>query len=171
MFINIKNKKGFTFHLFPRKKMRGFTLIETIVGLFLGILIIIIFTDVIAWGIFKINTIKNLEKLHSNAIFLVNNFNYWIKQAENLDATSSTGLPPYDTLNIKFPDSSTTTIKKVNNSIVIGNTTSTTPDIEVQELAFTKMARSVQISLTINATGTNNATFTAKTTVAQRNKP
>jgi type II secretory pathway pseudopilin PulG len=144
------------------KNKNGFTLIEVIVGLGLGILIIATISSVVFYGLKHIRTVERTEKLHSGAIFLLDNLTYWIKQADNISSFTS------DSLRIEFPDSSVKEISKDGNAIKINGVAFTPDDIQVTSLSFTKMTRSVQISFVIKVKGTDE-TLSTMTTVAQRN--
>jgi len=140
----------------------GFTLLETIISLSLGILVLSIIMAVVVPGLRNILTITRVEKLHVNGIFLLNTLTYWIKQAEDLN------VPTQSKLEIKLPDSPVKTVTKNGNSITLDNIPFNTDDIEITELTFTKMAKSVRVNLTIKAKG-GEETLPITTTIAQRN--
>lgn len=162
--ITIPRIKGFDLAPFSAKKSgAGFTLVETIVSLGLGLLVTGMILSIFTVGLSHIRNMKNNEGLHSNAVFLLNTLTYWIKQGENLSVT------PPSTLEITLPDSSVKEITKdINNDITIDGTKFNTDDVELTILNFTQMARSVQINFTLKSRlGTE--TLSATTTIAQRN--
>lgn len=151
MYINIKNKTGFT-------------LIETIVGVALGILVITTIMAVVTAGIIHIRVIRHFERLHSNAIFLVNTLTYWVKQG---DALSVTSTPPILEIRLS-PPSPPKIVTQNGDNITIDGVVFNSNDIQLTNLAFTKMPRSVQVNFTLKTKGANE-TFSATTTIAQRN--
>jgi type II secretory pathway pseudopilin PulG len=143
-----------------KKNKSGFTLMETIVALGLGLLATTMILYIVTTGFGYIRAIKNAENLHSNANFLLNTLTYWVKQGKNLTASNST-------LEIELPNSSVKTITKTGDRIMLDGVPFTSDNIQVTELNFTKMSRSVQIRFTIKAKS-GNETFSATTTIAQR---
>jgi len=134
------------------KKKSGFTLVETIVMFAVVIIIVTTIMSVVVSGLKHIRYIKNLGRLHSNAVYLVNTLNYWIKQGEDLN------VPSPSILEVTLPNSPT---KKV-----IDDSMFNTSDIQVNALTFTQLAKSVQISFTLQA---ENEELHIQTTIAQRN--
>jgi len=144
-----------------KKSKSGFTLVETIVAIGIGLLATTMLFYIFTFGLRNIQTIKNTEKLHSEANFLLNTFTYWIKQGENVTTSGST-------LEIEFPDLPLKTItKSVDDRVTLDGTPITSDDIQVTDLNFTGMSRSVQIRFTIEAKN-GDENFSATTTIAQR---
>ena len=161
--LNNKNKSGFTHApLSLTKSGAGFTLIEIIIGLSLGVLVITTMTSIGVLSLKHLRTIEHTQSLHSNAIFLLNTITYWAKQGKNLSLTAPS------TLQVELPNSSLKEIAKNGDRIEINGAAFTPDNIEVTALSFTKMAHSVQVDLTLKVKGTEE-TFSAKTTIAQRN--
>ena len=147
-----------------RNSESGFTLLETIISLALGILVLSIIMAVVVPGLSNIRTITRVEKLHVNGIFLLNTLTYWIKQAEDLNVpTSSSSI-----LEIKLPNSPVKTVTKNGNNITIDGIPFNTSSTEITGLIFTEMAKSVRVELTIKANG-GKETLPITTTIAQRN--
>ncbi|TSD02492.1 MAG: hypothetical protein Athens071424_14 [Parcubacteria group bacterium Athens0714_24] len=140
----------------------GFTIIETIVALGLGVLVVTAVTTIVLPGLKNIRAATQTERLHANAVFLLNNLTYWIKQAEDLNT------PSPSVLEIKLSDSSVKIIKKDGDNITADNIPLNNNDVKIIELNFTKMAKSVKIDLVIKTE--KGETFSIKTTIAQRNK-
>jgi len=143
------------------KRKSGFTLVETIVMFAVVIIIVTTIISVVVSGLKDIRTIRHLGRLHSNAIFLSNTLAYWVKQGENLDVTSPS------TLAVKLSDSSIKEIKQDGNNIKIDGSPFNTDDIQVTNLTFHQLARSVQVSFTLQAE--DNEELHIQTTIAQRN--
>lgn len=165
MITRNKNKKGFTYAPLFRnspKSGAGFTLIETIVALALGLLVTVMVLSVFSSGLSRIKDVKNTESLHSNAVFLFNTLTYWIKQSKDLNVT-----PPSE-LEIVLPSSSKIITKTADNKITLNGLQLNTDDIEVTTLTFTPLAKSVQINFKLQ-TKNGDKTFSATTTIAQRN--
>jgi type II secretory pathway component PulJ len=146
----------------------GFTLMETIVALGLGTLVMTAIMAVVIPGLRNIRAINRTEKLHTNAVFLLNTLTYWIKQAEDLR------VPSASLLEIELPDS-VKTVERVGNNIMIGEKTEpenrvrfNADEVEITKLNFTEMPKSVIVNLIIETEG-GEEEFT--TTIAQRNNP
>ena len=146
------------------KEEAGFTLIEAIASLALGIALATIIVLVVTPGLRHVRETKSMERLHANAVFLSNTFAYWVKQAENLT------VPTPSTLEIRLPDLTAKTITKTSNRVLIDGAAFTPQDVQVTALTFTKMARSVQVSFQL-ASPTSGETLSITTTIAQRNSP
>jgi len=145
------------------KTQFGFSLIEVIVTLALGALVMATFLSVATSGLKHVRSIKRVERLHSNAVFLSNMFTYWIKKGENLKVT------PPSTLEIEIPNSNPKTITEINDIIVLDGEALTSNDVKAT-LDFTEMERSVRIKFTLETDG-GEETLSFKTTVARRNNP
>lgn len=148
--------------IFKNKKEKGFSLVEVLVAISLNILVIVMIITIATSSLRHIRTVKDRRNLYSTASFLNNQFNYWIKQGVLLNT------PVPSTLEIRLPSSSTTTIAKNGDRIEIDSDPLTDDNIKVDNLVFTKMDHSVRITFTLN-TGVPTTTFSATTTVAQRN--
>lgn len=146
------------------KKQKGFTLVEVIVGLSLGISVSIMVASVATLGLKQIRIIENNAKLHSSATFLLNTITYWVKQSNNISVDP---ISPSNLL-ITLPDLSKKEIKKDGSSIKIDDAIFNPNDIEVTALNFQAMPHSVQLSFSLKITGSKE-TFSATTTIAQRN--
>ena len=132
--------------------MNGFTLIETIVALGIGLLATTMILYIITTGFGHIRAIKNAENLHSNANFSLNTLTYWVKQGKNLEVLPAS---PGNILEITLQDNSTTTIDK--SLLEINGVSATT--------TFNKMEKSVQLNFIIQK---GSETFSATTTITQR---
>lgn len=140
---------------FLRKKDKsGFTLIETLVAIGSGVIITAMIIFVFTTGLKHIRLIKNSEILNSNATFILDKITYLIKHGEDFRVLPAS---PGDTLEITFPNNSTTSINKSDFE---------TDDINVTT-TFKKFQRSVQINFIIQVKNTTS-TFSATTTIAQR---
>lgn len=140
MFINIK-------------KNSGFTLIETIVALGLGLITAAMVMTVFTTGLKHIRGIKDGEALNSNAIFFLNTAGYWIKQGESFQITTEpSGLQKLD---ITLPSD----IKTIDKNAFGDN------DINVTKLTFTKMAKSIRLTFKIEK---GSEKLEGATTIAQR---
>ena len=135
-----------------KKNEQGFTLMETIVALGIGLLANTMIFYIFTLGLKNIRTIKNTESLHSNANFFLNTLTYWIKQGKNLEVLPAS---PGNILEITLPDNSTTTIDK--SLLEINGVSATT--------TFKKMEKSIQLNFIIQK---GSASTSATTTIAQR---
>lgn len=146
------------------KNKSGFTLVETLVVINLGLLISVTAIAIFVSGLKQIQSARNLTDLHSNAIFLSNTISYWVKQGKNLSLPS-----PY-VLEITLPDSSSKIITRdeENNNLTIDSSVFNPDNIEVTQLSFDKLEKSVRISFTLKMKESGE-TFSLKTTISQRN--
>src|SRR4030043_546498 len=143
------------------KNKSGFTLVETLVVINLGLLISVTAIAIFVSGLKQIQSARNLTDLHSNAIFLSNTINYWVKQGKNLS------LPSPNVLEITLPDSSFKMITRENNNLTIDGSVFNLNNIEVTQLSFDKLEKSVRISFTLRMKKSGE-TFSLKTTISQR---
>jgi len=142
---------------------RGFTLIESIVALSLGIVVVVMIVLIVMPGLKHTHEIKQTERLHSNALFLLNSLTYWIKQGENLTVVAPS------VLEIKLPNSSIKTISKSDDHILVDSIAFTTNDVRVTDLSFIPMDNSVRISVTIEDNSGLNKSLSIETAIARRN--
>jgi hypothetical protein len=146
------------------KSKSGFSLVETLVAISLSLLAVMMIVAIVAPGLKYVRTIKNNRILHSTTAFLMNQFDYWIKQGAEINVLTPSTLE----IKIRLPDSSimTKTIIKSGDNITLDGVPLTSDNVKVTNLVFTKMAHSVRISLEL---AKGDQTFEAETTVAQRN--
>lgn len=141
----------------------GFTLIETIVALGLGVMVLGMIMAVVVPGLKNINSITRTEHLHVNAVYTVDTLSYWIKQAESLS------VPSASELHIKLNETTTKIIKKDGDNITLDGAVLNSKDINITSLNFVKLVRSVKIDIALKAKD-GNETVPISTTIAQRNK-
>ena len=144
------------------KKESGFTLMEVIIALGISFWIATMVILVTVGGLRNIRTMKTWESLHSNALFLTDVITYWVKQADQLEITSPSQLQ------ITLPNYSVKLIEKTADKITIDGGELIDDDVQVTELNFTHMERSVRINFTLKGENSNEI-ITVNTTVAQRN--
>lgn len=145
-------------------KQQGFSLIEAIIAMAVGLVTSMMFVAIITEGFQRVRAVKRIERLHANAVYLTDAFSYRIKQASFLAVSAL----PNEEMTLYFPDSSTTSIALVGGEILIGGTSFTDDGIAVTDFTLSKMARSVRIGFTLKAQG-GDETLSSTTTIAQRN--
>lgn len=155
-----RSKHMYTMH--RKTSARGFTLIEVIVGLTIGVVIATVLTLTVSTGLRSMRGAKHRERLHANAVFLTNALDHWVKQGVLLQT------PTPSTLAILLPDSSTKTIAKTGNRVTLDGNALTSDDVVVSGLVFSRMTRSVRIAFSMQKAGSSEI-FSVTTTVAQRN--
>lgn len=143
----------------PKKIKSGFTLLETVVSISLGLLVMMMVLTIFTQGLTQIRNVSNNQSLISNADFIINNLDYWIKKATNISANPST-------LTLTLPSSTKTIEMDSNNDILMDGTPLNTDGVKLNSLNFEKMARSVKISFELEKGG---QTLLVSTTIAQRN--
>ena len=147
---------------------KGFTLVEVIVALGIGILIMTTFMAVTASGFRNIRTISQTKELHANAVYILNTLTCDIKQAENLNVLD------LSTLEIKLSDSTIEIKQEIKldgsgyyNITKDGNSLNSS-DIKITNLEFIKLQKSVRINFTIESIS-GEVSLPITTTIAQRN--
>ena len=141
----------------------GFTLVELIVAISIGIVVLTAFSSIFVSSLNDIRAINQTKQLHTNAVYIINTLTYDIKQAENLN------VPDLSTLEIKYPDSTIKIIKIDGDNITIEDPLNIDPpdkiqlnssDVEIKTsytldafpvsiVFFQVMQRSVQLNFTI----------------------
>jgi len=144
-------------------KKRGFTLVEVMMGLGISFWVATMIILVTVGGLRNIRTIKDWENLHSNALFLTDVIAYWVKQADQLEVASPSQLQ------ITLPNYSVKTIEKTaDNKITIDGGELTDNNVQVTQLNFTHIGRSVRINFTLKGKNSTEV-ISVNTTIAQRN--
>lgn len=144
------------------KSQAGVTLIETIIGIALGVVFTILVTAVLTAGLGRVRTIQHQERLHANTVFLFNTFGYWIKQSDSF------ATPSASELEITLPDGTTRVFAKNADTLTLDGDTLTDDDITVSSVTFTPLDRSVRIELSLEHTR-GDAEIEVTSTLAQRN--
>jgi prepilin-type N-terminal cleavage/methylation domain-containing protein len=153
-------------------KQAGFTLLELLVAMTIGLVISGIIVSITTVGLKSAQVSNQQARLHSDALYVTDILASWMKQAQGFTVTG-TG----STLNIFLPDGSTESFTRNTgtNRITLNSTPVTSSNINVCALAFTELERSTQVTATLKANPcaqtTNNQTFTFTTTIAQRYAP
>ena len=152
-------------------KTRGFTLIEMLVAMSVGLLIAITVTAVAISGLRYARTARALERLHSNAFYITDSIGNYIKQSAAFSVDTVTNK-----LVVSLPDLTSRTISRSGTQICVDTTTPpvcsgqiiTSSDVQVTSFNVISATNSVRISFTLQAVSTGN-TFSAVTTLARRN--
>ena len=151
-----------------RKKFNaGFTLVETLIALTLGAIISLMIVITVTNGLMNIRNASEMERLHSDATFIANILTYWIKQSVEIE------VPDNTTLNLIMYNASTTSfeLNGVNLGMALDEGTPArinTEDSKVENITFTKLAKSVRISFVLKAPNAE-LRLSATSTIAQRN--
>lgn len=141
------------------KKERGFSLLETIVSLGIGLLVMVMVLTIFTKGLVEIRSINNKQVLISNADFIINNLDYLIKQAKIVS------VPNPSTLNLQTISTTTITINGSGDIVVNGISLNAT-GVKLNSLNFQKMAHSVRINFELKK---GDEMLSVTTTIAQRN--
>ena len=145
-----------------KKREKGFTLMEAIISITLGLMVAAIIMFIVPPGIKRLHQVKSLERLHSDAEFVISRLSFYIKKGKNISLSSPS------TLEIEMPDSSLKTISKEGEEIKIDGMPFNSEEIRVTDLSFEKMARSVKVTLGLESIRTEE-NISLKTTISQRN--
>ena len=130
------------------KKTSGFTLMETVVALSLGMILTAMIVFVFTAGLKNIRKIKNIQTLNSSASFFLDTATYRIKRGEIFDATTPGEL--------KFISP---TLDPINKSFFINN------GADEATTTFTEFQKSIRLNFIIQK---GSETFSATTTIAKR---
>jgi len=149
---------------FQQKKNSGFTLIETLVALGLGVLVATILGTTMVLGINSIKGIQQKERLHSDALVFTETLQYWIKRSSELTVVSPTELQ------VLLPNAYTKIIEKNGDDIFVNGALLTTDGIKVSNLKFVKISNSIRVAFTFTSEESDDF-FSATTTITQRNIP
>ncbi|MFA5830408.1 MAG: type II secretion system protein [Candidatus Paceibacterota bacterium] len=136
----------------------GFTLVEVLISLALGAFVSIMTLMILTPGLRHVREMRESERLHANAVELVETVSYYVKQSKDFkDPVSSSKLE------ILFADGTIATVEKIGGNVTLDGqniATSTT------NLAFRQFEKSVQMSFTMKSM---TSEFSATTTIARRN--
>jgi type II secretory pathway pseudopilin PulG len=140
---------------------KGFTLVETIVAITLGVVVSIAAIGLFVSGLQHIRQAKELSYLQSNATFITNTFDYMVKQAETLEPKGESAVLMVDGK----------TIARNGDDIIINNGVNGAPlndkKAKVSDLHFIILDNSVQVCFTLQ-TNTGEE-MSLQTTIAKRN--
>jgi type II secretory pathway pseudopilin PulG len=149
------------------QKNKGFTIVELLVAMTIGITLAAVVTGVAVSSMREVRTIKRSERLHSNAVYVTNTLGYLMKQSAGFNLVSPTQIT------ITLPDLTTKTISLSGTTIKLGTDPLTSTDIQVTNFKMLSGANSVRVIFTmkfLNGTELNGTeTFSGTTTVARRN--
>jgi type II secretory pathway pseudopilin PulG len=144
------------------KNERGFTIIESIVALGVGVTISLILATVAITGLANIRTTYANERIHAETIFVTDSLMYWIKQSTALST------PNPETLEITLMDATVKTVSLSDDTLYIDAYPITSNLVSITAVQFKALPKSVRINFVATyAKGTE--TFSAQTTIAQRN--
>lgn len=147
-----------------KPKNSGFTLIETIIALGLIMMSMMMVMAVVAPGMKRAKTISRVEQMHADAVYITNNLGYWIRQAKILSVS-----PDNKTLTIVINDTTTKIVTIGGDDFTLDGGSLNGSGMKVSGLSFTKLAKSVKMSFTLEADG-GTETLPVSTTLAQRNR-
>ncbi|MFH1451122.1 MAG: prepilin-type N-terminal cleavage/methylation domain-containing protein [bacterium] len=159
------------------RRTKGFTLIELLLAISISLFVITMVTTVAARGLRHNQSIKRDERLHADTLFLTEKLSFWIKQSKSvniiLSVDSDCAYPPC--LKIRIPTDNplidtTKIIFRKDNNIYLDDNVLNGDEIEITNIGFTKMLRSVRLSFTAKAKN-GEETLNITTTIAQRNAP
>src|SRR3989344_792237 len=145
----------------PFDKRAGFSMIELLVALSLSVMTATGLTLTMTQGVKNIRAIQRANRLNANAEFVASTLTYWVKQSAQISS------PAASTLDLTLGDFSHKTIALTGTNITLDGSAITGNDIEINNLAFTALKKSVRISYTLKAKNAKE-TLSVTTTVAQR---
>jgi hypothetical protein len=103
-----------------------------------------------------------IELLHTNSSQLVDVLTYWIKKSKSINVVSP------DSVAIVLPDDTTKLFSNTSGRLLIDGVPITTEDIEVTNIEFTGMPRSLRMAFELKAKE-GEESIAATTTIAKRN--
>ena len=153
------------------KKKFGFTLIEIIIAITIGLTMIMIMAVFSAEGLKQIYLIRSQEQLNETALSITNVFTYWIKQGKDLQTPS----PSPSDLHVVLRDVPEKVFSKSGDFITLDGVAITSNNLRVTQLIFTPMdlvagiPQSVRIEFTLQTISSSAPPLNIKTTIARRN--
>jgi len=144
------------------KNSDGFTLLETLVAVAIGVAVSLIMVISMSFGLKSIRASNDLERLHADSVFIANILGYWIKQARVIDSPDSA------TLAITLYDSTVKTFTHTGDNLELDGRRVNTEDSLVEDWEFTELANSARFSFTLRSPK-SGIKFSATSTVARRN--
>ena len=138
----------------------GFTLVELIVAISIGIVVLTAFSSIFVSSLNNIRAINQTKQLHTNAVYIINTLTYEIKQAKKLEVSGGS------ILTITQPDGPDA--NSDDDIIIINADSFNNSDVTIENLNFITMQRSFQINFTIESVAVGKS-FTVTTTKSQRN--
>lgn len=146
----------------PCGQRAGFTLIEVVVSLALGVVVALMILVIVSVGLKNTRSFNRVERVHAGASQFSDVLTYWVKQASDVK------VPAGDELVLTLPDGTKKTFKKDGENITLEGNGILSPDVEILSLAVTKLSRSVRLSVELKVkSGEENLEFIV--TAAQRN--
>ncbi len=142
---------------------KGFTLIEVIVALSIGILVMTMTMAIVTPGFKNVRTVSQTKELHANVVYIINTLTYEIKQAENLEVSADKSE-----LIITLAGPTVKIVKKDGENITLDSMQLNDDNVKITNLEFIGMQKSVRINFTIESI-TGEQSLPVTTTIAQRN--
>jgi len=146
-----------------RKKIRGFSIIETLIALAIGSIAALVAVGIFSSGIKAIRGSGRTERLHTNASWVGERFAYWARRGE------SATLPDLETVLFDLPGGVIKTLSTAGGAFTEDGTPLTSGEVRVSRLRFEKIGGTVRIAFTLELPGTGEA-FSGTTTAAMRNE-
>jgi prepilin-type N-terminal cleavage/methylation domain-containing protein len=157
------------FFLYNKKAQEGFTMMEMLVAIAIGMAVGLTVTLVATNGLKSMRYIRNLERLHASAGYINENFSYWVKEAQTINVSGSTMISV-------LPDGTQKEFKLQGNNLLIDNVSiipAQTAKLRMvaSNLTFYNKPASVRISYTLTNELNSSETLNISTTIARRNFP
>jgi hypothetical protein len=140
---------------------QGFTLVETILALSLGVLIVLGTTQIFIEGLSHIRGVRAQALLTSDAGYMVQMIRNELFGAESFSASS-------DTVDIVSGGDARTFSRSDDNRLTLDDAFVTREGVVVTSLVFTDVGESLRIQFTLNSGPRTNKTFTGQNTLALR---
>jgi len=148
------------------KSFSGFTLLEVLIALTIGIVVATVFTLLVSSGFARLRASRRLERVQANVGYVAETLSYWAKQSLLLQAPSSTEL------RVIIPtatSSRTIVFQKTSTRVTMDGAVLTTDDVEITGLGFRNLQRSVRFGITARSKADPSITLSVTSTAARRN--
>ncbi|MDX1608261.1 MAG: prepilin-type N-terminal cleavage/methylation domain-containing protein [Candidatus Spechtbacterales bacterium] len=149
-------------YIINKKNKAGFTLIETLVSLAIGLVISGVTAAILVSGFANVRHAKTEERLHANTVRVTDSLTYLIKDSDRLEINSNI-------LEIHLPSGETKDVELQDGRIMIGGEALTDSSINVTSLSFESVEGSIRLSFIMESESGNDSLSTT-TTIAKRNK-
>ena len=149
------------------RRSGGFTLLEVLIALSIGIVVATVFTLFVSSGFARMRTSRRLARAQANIGYVAETLGYWVKQGLLLQTPSS------EELRVTVPtatSSRTIIFKKTGMRVTMDGAALTTDDVEVTGLTFRNFQRSVRFSISARSKADPAIALSATSTAARRNE-
>src|SRR3989344_1869464 len=131
--IDLKFYSFFIHIVMKTKTQRGFSLIESVVSIAIGLSVAVVLIAVVVAGLREVRVVSAASDMQTNVIFVGESLARLVQESRIIAV--DTGNP--ERLTITLPDNSVHVVEKVDGQIMLDGTPITSNDVTVTNLVFT----------------------------------